>query len=268
MNEVAQFLIQQGYVVLFLLVFFAQFALPVPIAPILIAAGALAGFGELNLGLVFCLACLAALLSDQFLYLVGLRRGSKVLSTLCRISLDPDSCVRRTKNISIRYGARSLLVAKFLPGVATIAPTLAGISHMRLVRFLLFDGLGTLIWVGVFVLLGYQFGRELEDFITTDGGVGPGLGLIVPMGLAAYIAWKYIQRKRFLHQLAIARITPEEVKQKLDAGEDVLILDLRDAFEFEMDPRTIPGALHLSVEELEEQHQKIPRDREIVLFCT
>jgi membrane protein DedA with SNARE-associated domain len=184
----------------------------------------LAGFGELNLGLVFCLACLAALLSDQFLYLVGIRRGSKVLSTLCRISLDPDSCVRRTKNIFIRYGARSLLVAKFLPGVATIAPTLAGISHMRLVRFLLFDGLGTLIWVGVFVLLGYQFGRELEDFITTDGGLGSWVGLIVPVGLAAYIAWKYIQRKRFLHQLAIARITPEEVKQRLDAGDAFVLI--------------------------------------------
>ena len=79
---------------------------------------------------------------------------------------------------------------------------------------------------------------------------------------------KYIQRKRFLHRLAIARITPEEVKQRLDAGEDLLILDLRNALEFEIEPRTIPGAFQLSIEELEEQHHKIPRDREIVLFCT
>jgi rhodanese-related sulfurtransferase len=92
--------------------------------------------------------------------------------------------------------------------------------------------------------------------------------LVVPVGLAAYMLWKYIQRKRFLHRLAIARITPEEVKQRLDAGEDLLILDLRDALEFEVEPHTIPGAFHLSIEDLEEQHHKIPRDREIVLFCT
>jgi len=268
MNEVAQFLIQQGYIVLFLWVLFAQLGLPVPIVPILLAAGALAGIGKFNFGLVFCFAFLAALLSDQFWYQVGLRRGSKVLSTLCRISLDPDSCVRRTKNIFTRYGAPSLMFAKFIPGMATIAPPMAGIFRMRLTRFLLFDGLGAFIWVGVFVLLGYQFGKELEDFITTNGGVGPWLGLIVPMGLAAYIAWKYIQRKRFLHRLAIARITPEEVKQRLDAGEDLLILDLRSSLEFEAEPHTIPGAFHTSFEALDKYHRQVPRDREVILFCT
>ena len=268
MNEVVQFLIEQGYIVLFLWVLFEQLGLPIPVAPMLLAAGALAGIGKLNFGLVFALAFLAALLSDQFWYQVGLRRGSRVLPFLCRISLDPDSCVQRTKRIFARYGARSLLVAKFIPGLNTIGPPLAGILHMRLLRFLLFDGLGAFIWVGVFTLLGYQFGHEIEEHVTNTSGMGSWIGLIVPVGLAAYIIWKYIQRKRFLHRLAIARITPEEVKQRLDAGEDLLILDLRDAFEFEIEPRTIPGAFQLSIEELEEQHHKIPRDREIVLFCT
>ena len=139
---------------------------------------------------------------------------------------------------------------------------------MRLLRFLFFDGLGVFIWVGVFTLLGYQFGHEIEEHMTNTHGMGAWIGLVVPVLLAAYILWKYIQRQRFLHQLNVARITPEEVKQKLDAGEDILILDLRDSIEFEIEPRTIPGALHLSVEELEEQHYKIPRDREIALFCT
>jgi hypothetical protein len=125
---------------------------------------------------------------------------------------------------------------------------------MRRLRFLLFDGLGVFIWVGVFTLLGYQFGHEIEEYVTNTRGMGAWIGVIVPVCLAAYILWKYIQRQRFLHQLTIARITPEEVKQRLDAGEDLLILD--------------PGAFHLSIEDLEEQHHKIPRDREIVLFCT
>jgi membrane protein DedA with SNARE-associated domain len=268
MNEVAQFLIQQGYIVLFLWVLFAQLGLPVPIVPILLAAGALAGIGKLNFGLVFGLALLAALLSDQFWYQIGFRRGGKVLPFLCGISLNPESCVRRTKEIFARYGPRSLLFAKFIPGMATMASPLAGIFRMRLIRFLLFDGLGTFIWVGLFTLLGYQFSQELKDFTFHTSGIGPWFGLIVPLSLAVYIIWKYIQRKRFLYRLAIARIMPEEVKQKLDAGEDLLILDLRSSLEFEAEPRTIPGAFHTSFEELDEYHHQVPRDREIILFCT
>jgi membrane protein DedA with SNARE-associated domain len=268
MNEVVQFLTEQGYIILFLWVLFEQLGFPIPVVPILLAAGALAGIGKLNFALVFSLAFLAVLLSDQVWYQIGLRRGNKVLSFLCRISLDPDSCVRRTKGIFARYGARSLLVAKFIPGMATLAPPLAGIFRMRLLHFLFFDGLGAFIWVGVFTLLGYQFGHEIEEHALNTSGIGPWIGLVVPVGLGAYLLWKYIRRQRFLHQLTIARITPEEVKQKLDVGEDILILDLRDAFEFKIEPRTIPGAIHLSIEELEEQHHKIPRDREIVLFCT
>jgi hypothetical protein len=121
--------------------------------------------------------------------------------------------------------------------------------------------------VGVLIFLGYKFGNEIKDLTVRTSGLGPWMGMVVPVGLATYIAWKYIQRKRFLHRLAIARVTPEEVKQRLDAGEDLLILDLRNAIEFEVEPHTIPGAFHLSFEELGKQHHKIPRDREIVLFC-
>jgi membrane protein DedA with SNARE-associated domain len=268
MNEAVQFFIEQGYLVLFLWVLFEQLGFPIPVVPILLAAGALAGIGKLSFLLVFGLAFLAALLSDQLWYQIGLRRGNKVLSFLCRVSLDPDSCVRRTKRIFVRYGARSLLVSKFIPGMTALAPPLAGILRMRPLRFLFFDGLGAFIWVGLFTLLGYQFGHEIEEHAVNTSGMGPWIGLVAPAGLAAYILSKYIQRRQFLRGLAVARITPEEVKQRLDAGEDLLILDLRDALEFDADPRTIPGAYRLSIEELEEKDDKIPRDREIVLFCT
>jgi len=267
MNEVAQFLVDQGYVVLFVWVLLAQLGFPIPIVPMLLAGGALAGIGKLNAPLVLGTAFLAALLSDQFWYQVGLRRGSRVLPFLCRIALDPESCVRRTKEIFSRYGPRSLLFAKFIPGVATATSPLAGIFHLHPLRFLLFDGLGTFIWVGILIFLGYKFANEIKDLTIRTGGLGPWIGMVVPVGLATYMGWKYIQRKRFLHRLAIARVTPEEVKQRLDSGEDLLILDLRHAVEYEAEPHTIPGAFHLSIEELEKQHLKIPRDREIVLFC-
>ncbi len=268
MNEVFRFLIQQGYIVLFLWVLIVQLGLPLPVVPILLIAGALAGIGKLNFAFVFSLAFLAAWLSDQFWYQIGLRRGGKVLSFLCRISLDPDSCVHRTKRIFARYGARSLLIAKFIPGLNTIGPPLAGIFRMHPLRFLFFDGLGILIWVGFFILLGYQFGHEIEEHVTNTSRIGVWASLAFPVFLAVYMLWKYIQRWRFLRHLRITRITAEEVKKKLDAGEDILIVDLRDAVEFVIDPHTIPGAFHISVEDLELQHHQIPRDREIVLFCT
>ncbi len=268
MNETIQFLIRHGYTVLFFWVFFEQLGLPIPAAPLLLAAGVLAGVGQLNFALVFGVAVVASLLSDQFWYQIGRYRGRKVLSLLCRISLDPDSCVRKTKEIFARHGARSLLVAKFIPGMTAVAPPLAGIFHMRPLRFLLFNGLGAFFWVGVFTIVGYLFSHQIEHLAANTGGMGPWIGLVVPGCLAAYIVWKYIQRQRFLHLLAIARITPEEVKLRLDAGEDLLILDMRDALEFEAEPYTIPGAFHLPIEQLDEKHHKIPRDRDIILYCT
>jgi membrane protein DedA with SNARE-associated domain len=268
MNEMIQFLIGHGYAVLFLWVLFEQLGLPIPAAPLLIAAGVLAGVGELDLSFVLGVALVASLLSDHVWYQIGYHRGRKVLSLLCRISLDPDSCVRKTQKIFIRHGARSLLVAKFIPGMTAVAPPLAGIFRMPRLRFLLFDGLGAFFWVGIFISLGYLFSHEIEQVAADTSGMGPWIGLIVPGCLAAYIAWKYIQRRRFLHHLAIARITPEEVKQKLDAGEDLIILDMRDPLEFEIEPYTLPGAFQLPLEQLDEEHHKIPRDRDIVLYCT
>ena len=267
MNDVIQFLIHHGYSVLFLWILLEKMAIPLPVSPLLLAAGALAEVGRLRFPFVLGMAMAASLIGDLFWYQMGRRRGKKILSFLCRISLDPESCVRRAKGIFARIGTRSILVARFIPGLSTFGPPLAGVFRMSLPHFLLMDGLGTFSWAVLFTGLGFQFGHEIEHLAAGPTGVGPWLAWIVPMSIAAYILSKYLQRKRFLRHLAIVRITPEEVKQKLDAGEDILILDLRDAFEFHEKPQTIPGAFHLSIEDLEAQHHRIPRDREIVLFC-
>jgi len=182
--------------------------------------------------------------------------------------LDPDSCVGRTKATFAHYGGRSLLVIKFIPGMNPFGPSLAGISRMSPSRFFLFDGLGVFLWVGIFIGIGYQFSSEIEYFASRATRHGSWMVGIIPMIFAGYIVWKYIQRSRVLHRLAVMRITPEEVKQRLDAGEDLLILDLRHTFELDSEPYTIPGAFQLPIEQLEEIHHKIPRDRDIVLFCT
>ena len=267
MNEIIQFLIQHGYTLLFVWVFGEQIGLPIPAAPFLLAAGALAGEGQLHLAIAVGLSLIAAFLGDLFWYLIGRLKGGSVLSLICRISLNPDSCVRRTVDIFSRYGARSLLVAKFIPGINTVAPSMAGIFHMHPLRFLLFDGLGTCFWVGLFSGLGYLFSDQLEEIAYHALRLGTLLLVVLVGGLAAYIIVKYSQRRRFLRHLRIARITPEELKSKLDAGEDLMILDVRHSVEFKAEPQTIPGALFWPLEQLEKGQPPIPPDREVILYC-
>jgi membrane protein DedA with SNARE-associated domain len=268
MNETIAFLLRHGYLVLFAWVFAEQVGLPLPSVPLLLAAGALAGAGRLNFAFSLALAVTAAVFSDILWYELGRRRGIHVLQLLCRISLEPDSCVRRTEDLFARHGARSLLLAKFIPGLNTAAPPLAGIFRMRVVRFLIFDLLGSLLWAGAFVGLGFLFSDQLERMADRALKLGTWLLAILLGSFALYLGWKYVARQRFLRQLRIARITPHELKRKLDAGEDVVIVDLRHSLDFEAEPNTIPGAFHLAAADLEENHSLIPRDRDVVLYCT
>ncbi|HZF05072.1 MAG TPA: VTT domain-containing protein [Patescibacteria group bacterium] len=268
MDGAIDVLVRYGYLVVFGWVFAEQIGLPIPAAPVLLAAGALAGTGRLSLALVLVLAGLASLGSDIIWYWIGRTGGGRVLRWLCRISLEPDSCVRRTEDAFSVHGARSLLVAKFVPGFSTAAPPLAGIVRMPLRRFVVFTGLGGLIWAGVFIGVGWVFSRQLEVAADYVARLGSSAVALLVAALGGYIAWKYVARQRFLRRIRIARITPEDLKAKLDAGNDVMIVDLRARIDFDADPSIIPGALHLMTEELEARHREIPRDRDIVLYCT
>ena len=268
MNESIQFLIEHGYILLFAWVLIEQMGLPIPAVPLLIAAGALAGSGKINLALAMGSAIIAVLLADVFWYYLGSYRGGRVLKLLCRISLEPDSCVRRTEDVFARHGAHSLLIAKFVPGLNTAAPTLAGIFRMPLPRFIIFDGLGVFFWVSTFAALGYGFSDQLESVAAYFLRWGSWLLMFLLGALAAYILWKYFQRKRFLHRLRIARISPKELLEKINAGEQVMIVDLRQPLDIEIVPYAIPGALRMAMEELEHRHHEIPRDREVILYCS
>ena len=268
MEEVLDFIIRYKYWVLFGFVFAEQIGLPLPALPFLLAAGALVRTDQLHLGVALAIAVAASALSDFLWYELGRRRGIRVLNLLCRISLEPDSCVRRTEDLFARHGARSLLVAKFLPGYNTVAPPLAGIFGMRLSRFLIYDALGALLWVTAFGGLGYAFGEQLEELVESIRSWGANFGGLLFASLAAYILYKYVQRQRFLRELRIARITPRELAERLAGGEDIVVVDLRHSVEFEAEPESIPGALHVPVEEVGERTGEIPQSREIVLFCT
>ena len=268
MHRTLEFLLHHGYVLLLGWVFAEQVGLPLPSMPLLLAAGALAGTGNLSFFASLFYVMLAAVTADSFWYLLGRRKGIKVLQLLCKISLEPDSCVRRTEGVFSKQGARSLLLAKFVPGLGTVAPPLAGIFHMRPQRFLLFDAMGSLLWGGTFLGLGYVFSGQLDWVAEHLASLGGWLLVLVLGALASYIAYKFAARQRFLRDLRISRITVEELKEKLDSGEELVIVDLRHSVDFEADPETIPGAFRMDSKELEEKNDPLPRDREIILYCT
>ncbi len=268
MEETLHFLVRYGYVVLFVFVLAEQVGLPLPAIPLLLGAGALARTGQLDFPLVIGLGVVAALLGDTIWYTVGRRRGGAVLKWLCRISLEPDSCVRKTERGFDRHGASALILAKFVPGLNTAAPPLAGMLRMPLWRFLLYDTIGALLWIGLFTGLGYLLSEQLERVLRWATQLGGALIAVVFGPLLLYLTWKYLQRRRALRELTVARIDPETLRKRLEAGDEVTVVDMRHALEIESAPETIPGALFLPAEEFEERHEEIPRDHEVVLFCT
>jgi len=266
-RELIPFLIRHGYTVLFLWVLAETAGLPIPSFPVLITMGALAGLGKMQLLPCVGLAVLAALISDLLWYYAGSRRGGQLLSLLCRISLEPDSCVRQTESLFSRYGARSLLIAKFLPGLSAVSTPLAGVIHMRLPIFLFYDGMGAILWAGSFTVLGYLFGEEFDRASVYAAGLGRALFFLLAGGLSIYLLRKFYLRRLFLRQLAVARITPQELNRRMDAGEEVMIIDVRHALDFEADPYLIPGTVRVAAEDLE-RLPAVPEDREVVVYCT
>jgi membrane protein DedA with SNARE-associated domain/rhodanese-related sulfurtransferase len=268
MDATLQFLLRHGYAVLFLWVLAEQAGLPAPSMPMLLAAGALAAAGHLSLPLVLSFAVMACLISDSSWFAVGRVKGFRVLNWMCRISLEPDSCVSRTKDIYTRHGSRSLLVAKFVPGFSTLSPPLAGIFRMPAWQFLIYDGAGSFLWAGAFVLLGYLLSNQLEIVAHLALRLGTALLFLLGTALAAYVAMKYSQRRRVLRDLRVARISPQELKRLMDLGEQPLVIDLRPSLDFEVAPEIIPGAVHLDPDDIEVNVANIPHDREVVLYCS
>ena len=266
MGHTVQFLVQHGYVLVFFWVLAEQGAIPLPSVPLLLACGALASAGKLHLAGIFLCGAGGCLLADFTWYQLGKRGGAKVLRFICRIAIEPDSCVRQTENVFVRYGMRTLLVSKFVPGLNAVAAPLAGSSGAGLGRFLLFDGAGSLIWIAAYVCLGYVFSGQLETVAAYAVRMGSGLFVLLGASLAMWLGWKYVQRRRFMRTLVVNRMTAEELRDKLQAGEDVMIVDVRSAIN--SGAASIPGALRISTEELATRHQEIPRDRDIVLFCS
>jgi membrane protein DedA with SNARE-associated domain len=267
-NQIIPFLLSHAYSATFAAVLLELLGIPISSIPLLLAVGALAGSHRLSAGWLVVLAVVACLIADSAWYQLGKLRGYSILRLLCRISLEPDSCVRRTHDRFAEQGGRTLLFAKFIPGLGTAAAPIAGLLRMGPYRFLAWDAAGSLLWVGSYLGAGYLFSPELDRVGRYALRLGAGLIVLLVAGFAAYVGWKYHERRRLRRELRIARITPEGLLEKISAGEKLTVVDLRGPIEFGAEPATVVGALRMLPEEVEQRHQEIPRDRDVVLYCT
>jgi len=262
------FFLHYAYSILFLWVMIEQFGVPIPSVPILLTAGTLTATHKLSLPLVLISVTLGSLVSDSAWYLMGKRYGGGVVKLLCRLSMESNTCVRRTENYFTKHGSGALVLAKFIPGLGSVAAPIAGQTGMKYHFFAFFDTVGILLWAVTFTLTGRFFGDVLKKNPDALQWVEHFAFLIFVLLLLGFFVWRFFRQRAFLREIRMARLDPQELKTMLDREQPVYIVDLRHPLDYLPDPRTLPGAVLLTPDALVQQSEEIPRDRDVVLFCT
>jgi len=255
-----------GLALVFVNVLLLQAGFPVPAYPTLIVTGALAARAPYTLAGLLATAVVASVIADIGWYLIGRRLGGRVLRTLCRISLSPDSCVRQTESIFTRWGARSLTVAKFVPGFASVATAMAGIVRLSPWRFLVFDAIGAALWSGVALALGYLFRDAVNDVLDVLSAMGRYGLMVIVSAFVIYVVVKWVQRQRFIRQLKMDRVTVQELRDLVDAGTPTTVIDVRSKLSQSVTGR-IPGALTVDVTNMKLELLAIPPTNEVIVYC-
>jgi membrane protein DedA with SNARE-associated domain/rhodanese-related sulfurtransferase len=244
-----------------------QLGLPIPAAPTLIVAGALAAPAWQPMLTVCLAAMLGCVAGDCALYALGRRYGHRMMRWLCGISLSPDSCVRQTSLHFERWGGWTLVLGKFLPGIGTVAPPLAGVMRVGWPKYLLLSGLGSVLWIGAAVGIGVLFRTQVDEIVAKLEDLGSTAFVVVAALLCTFVAYKWWQRRRFYKTVRMARITVDELHRLIEGKEKPVIVDLRVGADRERDARSIPGAMAMELGGIDRQLEQFPKDREIVFFC-
>lgn len=259
---------KHGYLLLFVWVAAEQLGAPLPAVPVLIAAGVLSAAGHLSFFSALVLGILACLAGDITWYTIGKERGTSVLRLLCKISLEPETCVRRSSDFLSRHGGRALVVAKFIPGISAVAVPLAANSGIAPAPFLAWDIAGSLLYVGAYLALGFVLGNRLDKLSALADSMKIFSAGFVVVASASIVGFRVQQRRRFQKDVEMARIAPKEVLALIERGENPFIVDLRHPLDMLTDPRVLPGAVRVTPDELSARQEELPRDREIILYCT
>lgn len=267
MTDLSALLAQHGSLLVFVATLAARIGAPVPAVPFLVVAGAMSVGGAVSLPLALLGALLGNLVGDGAWFLAGRRWGYRVLRLLCRISLSPDSCVRRSESILGRWGGLSLLAAKFVPGVSVVAPPMAGALGMSNARFVGYELFAALVWSGGFLLLGRLFHSAVQDVLSVFAQVGLAAGLFCLLALAGFVGWRWNRRRLALRTGDIERIDAASLRAAIAAGTAPGVIDVRMAAARTIDPRSIPGAIGLALRDLPQALGEWADGRELVVFC-
>jgi membrane protein DedA with SNARE-associated domain/rhodanese-related sulfurtransferase len=267
MSQLIELIQHYGLAFVFVNVLLLQAGMPVPAYPTLIVTSALAARHPYSLFGLLGTAVAASVIGNVAWYVAGRRLGGRVLNTLCRMSLSPDSCVRQTETIFARWGAPSLMVAKFVPGFASVATAMAGIVRLPPWQFVLFDAIGAALWSGVAITLGYVFRDAVNDVLAVFEAMGEiGLVLIVAL-FVIYVVVKWVQRQRFIRQLRMDRMTVEELRELLTTeGQATKVIDVRSPISQAVTGR-IPGAVTVDSNNIKVDLLAIEPETEVVVYC-
>ena len=271
MEALIALMVDHAVAVVFVATFAARVGLPVPAAPVLVVAGGIAAIAEpLLLFAMVGAALVANVLSDAVWFYTGRVYGYHFMRLLCKISISPDSCVRRSESLITRWGGLSLVAAKFVPGVSVVAPPMAGALGMSSWRFLAFEILAALLWAGVFLALGWLFREQIQavlDALANAGGVATAALVVV---VAAMLARRWWRRRAFLRTTRMPRATIGELATLMTREPAPIVIDVRGEAGIQVDPRRIPGALPIPLKALQQRRAELPfesGEREIILYC-
>lgn len=262
------FLLKYGYLILFTWVLLEQIGMPVPSVPLILTAGTLTATHQMHWALALLSIVLACLVSDSAWFMLGNRYGNSMVRLLCRVSMEPATCVQKTKNSFSQRGAVTLLWAKFVPGLSAVAAPIAGQTGISYARFAAFDMAGSIIWASTFLLAGRFFGDAIKRnafILHWLGHFAVALVVLLVISFFVYRVWK---QNRFLKSVSRARLSPQELKQMMDDGEHPFIVDLRHPLDYLPDPRVVPTAIRMGPDDVAKRAEELPRDRDIILYCT
>jgi len=270
MNNLLSSISHHGYLFLALVCFAEAIGLPLPAALAILTAGAVVAYGDLHFYLVVGVGVLAMMVGDIILYFMGKVSGWALLGLLCRLSANPETCILRSAEYFYRRGKQTLLFAKFIPGINTMSPPLAGSMKMRLGDFLQYDVVGAALYVGAYATAGYLFSDALRAITRGLRSAGFAAEVIFGIGLAVYIAYRIWVYRKYRLLDVIPRVPAEELAKRLasDAARSMLIADVRSHGYYDADSERIAGSIRIEPNNLIEEIKNLPKEREIYLYCT
>jgi len=270
MTDLIAQITRHGYFLVTAIVFAEAIGLPVPAALALAAAGAAFGGRLLQAEILLPAALLAMLAGDSLLFFLGRFSGWRLLGFLCKVSANPETCILRSAESFYKRGRTTLVIAKFIPGVNTMGPPLAGSMKMPFEQFLRFDAVGAVLYIGAYFLLGFVGRDFLKAIGATFQTAGHAVEEVLLVGVVVYLAYRFWRMQKNRVYRVVPRVQVEELIRRLSSepADEVLVVDVRSHGYYDEAAARIKGSIRIEPNNLEEELKRLPKDRDIYLYCT